>query len=185
MSEHKPELLLKFLEYVYALKGIRRKGWTKRGIPRVESVADHTFSLALLSMVLADMKGLDTEKAIRMALLHDLCEPVTGDLTPKDRAKLGIEKSIEEEYRAIELVLSSLPPELTKNYLDLWKAYITGSTAEAKLVRELDCLERAIQAVRYAKNTRLKKALKPFWEEFLKTSQDVFLRSIMQHVIKD
>ncbi|PUA32689.1 MAG: hypothetical protein B9J98_03705 [Candidatus Terraquivivens tikiterensis] len=179
-----PERLLKFIEHAYTLKEIRRRGWTRRGIPRVESVAEHTFGLALLSMLMADLRGLDAERSIRMALLHDLCESITGDLTPKDRARLGPEKSVEEEKRAIELLLSYLPPELAEGYLDVWKEYNAGYTAEARLVKELDRLERALQAIRYARRKRLRKALKPFWEEFLSISQDGLLRSIVQRAVK-
>ncbi len=184
LSESEPERLLKFFEYLYALKGIRRQGWMKKGISKVESVADHSFSLATLSMLMADMKGLNVEKSVRMALLHDLCEAIVGDLTPKDRAKIGIEKSVEEERRATEYILSFLPRELAKKYLELWNEYKTNSTTEAKLVKELDCFERAMQAVKYARNTRLKKLLKHFWEKFLKTSQDKLLRDVLKHAIR-
>ncbi|MCS7136239.1 MAG: HD domain-containing protein [Nitrososphaerota archaeon] len=184
LSESESEKLLKFLEYVYMLKEIRRRGWMKKGVSRIESVADHSFSLALMSMVMADMRGLNVERSVGMALLHDLCESIVGDLTPKDRTKIGVEKSLEEEHRATKYVLSFLPPSLAKKYLDLWEEYKTESTAEAKLVKELDRLERALQAVKYTKNKALRKVLKRFWEEFLKTSQDNFLRDVLQHAIK-
>lgn len=184
LSELEPKRFLEFLEHVYALKRMKRRGWMGRGISRVESVADHSFNLALLSMVMTDLRGLNVERSVGMALLHDLCESIVGDLTPKDRAKLGIEKSVEEEHKAMEYILSFLPPALAKKYLDLWEEYKTGSTAEAKLIKELDRFERALQAIKYAKNKRLKKVLKHFWEEFLKTSQDRFLYSVVQHAIK-
>jgi putative hydrolase of HD superfamily len=185
LSGAEPEHLLEFLQYVYTLKEIRRRGWMKKGIQRVESVADHSFNLALLSMVMADLRGLNVERSVGMALLHDLCESIIGDLTPKDRAKLGIEKSVEEEHKATERILSFLPPALTKKYFELWEEYKTESTAEAKLVKELDRFERAMQAVRYAKkNDRLRRTLKHFWEEFLKDSQDQLLRDVLQYAIK-
>jgi putative hydrolase of HD superfamily len=136
-------------------------------------------------MVMADLRGLNVERSVGMALLHDLCESIVGDLTPKDRAKLGIEKSVEEEHKATECILSFLPPALTKKYFELWEEYKTESTAEAKLVKELDRFERAMQAVRYAKkNDRLRRTLKHFWEEFLKDSQDQLLRDVLQYAIK-
>lgn len=183
-SELEPERFLEFLKHAYALKRVKRRGWMGKGIPRVESVADHSFNLALLSMVMADLKGLNVERSVGMALLHDLCESIVGDLTPKDRAKFGIEKSMEEEHKAIEYILSFLSPKLAEKYLNLWEEYKSGSTAEAKLVKELDRFERALQAIEYAKNKRLKKVLKCFWEEFLKTSQDNFLHAMLQYVVK-
>ncbi|MEM0089903.1 MAG: HD domain-containing protein [Nitrososphaerota archaeon] len=184
LSELEPKRFLEFLEHAYALKRIKRRGWMRKKISRIESVADHSFNLALLSMVITDLRGLNVERSVGMALLHDLCESIVGDLTPKDRAKFGIEKSMEEEHKAMEYILSFLPPALAKKYLNLWKEYKTGSTAEARLIKELDRFERALQAVKYAKNKRLKKVLKHFWEEFLKTSQDRSLYAILQYAIE-
>ena len=61
-----------FAENVSKLKRIARKGWVSQvGVEKPESVADHSFACAILAMCLGDLKGLDTEKLIRLALLHD------------------------------------------------------------------------------------------------------------------
>ena len=61
------------------LKAERRRGWVKKlGLNNPESVADHSYRTALMAMVISDSRGLDTVKAVRLALLHDLPEAIVG-----------------------------------------------------------------------------------------------------------
>ena len=81
-------MLLDFFQKVLALKNIPRQGWKdKLQIDNVESVAEHTYSTAIMSMIYSDLHEFDTEKIIKMALLHDLAESITGDLTPDKISK--------------------------------------------------------------------------------------------------
>jgi HD superfamily phosphodiesterase len=65
--------LVKVLKTAGRLKKEMRRGWVvKAGIPNPESVADHTFRTVLLAMLLGDSRHFDTEKMMRMALIHDL-----------------------------------------------------------------------------------------------------------------
>jgi len=59
----------------------------KLGLKNPESVADHAYCVAAIAMVLSDSKKLDSEKILKMAILHDLAESITGDLTPEDGPK--------------------------------------------------------------------------------------------------
>jgi putative hydrolases of HD superfamily len=54
------------------LKELKRTGWVESEVSDPESVADHSYRVALLTMVLSDKEGLDTLKAVRISLLHDL-----------------------------------------------------------------------------------------------------------------
>jgi putative hydrolase of HD superfamily len=79
---------LDFFKIAANLKTVKRQGWIdKLSIHNPESVADHTFSMAILGMVLSDSKEYDTEKILKMILLHDLSESVTGDFTPEQISK--------------------------------------------------------------------------------------------------
>lgn len=169
-----------FLEHLYRLKDIKRRGWMERGVKEPESVADHSFCLAFISMLLADAKGLDVEKAIRIALLHDLCEALVGDRTPADRLKLGLKMSEEEEDESMERMLSRLPWDLSRKYLGLWKEYRNCTSEEARLVKELDKLERALQAVNYTAQGRSRDSLEEFWKSFLQSSKDELLTGILK-----
>lgn len=57
------------------------------GIPhdRTESIADHMYRMSLMvQTVLKSSDPLNKDKCIRMALVHDMAEAITGDITPDD-----------------------------------------------------------------------------------------------------
>jgi len=131
------------------LKQLYRQGWLLRGVPhaRCESVAEHTFAVAVLALFLADahFPELDAPKVLRMALLHDFGEIYAGDITPAD----GIDRSDKRrlERHAVCQVLSKLPHG--SDYIDLWEEYERGASPEAQFVRQIDRLEMALQASVY------------------------------------
>jgi len=141
--------LVKFFSRSGRLKSEKRRGWvTKLGLDDPESVADHSYRTALMALVISDSRGLDTAKAVRLALLHDLPEALVGDATPEERS--GAAKAA-VETKALEDLLSSLSQKLRSLYRDAWSEFLSGKTKEARLVRELDKLEMAMQAWEYAK----------------------------------
>src|SRR5690348_11531628 len=76
--------LIELLHRIEPLKHLPRTGWVDRGVHEPESVASPSRPLALLAWVSAEAQGLDAENAMRLALVHDLPEAITGDLTPFD-----------------------------------------------------------------------------------------------------
>ncbi|MFQ6134486.1 MAG: HD domain-containing protein [Nitrososphaerales archaeon] len=159
MSEE--EDLIRFLRIAGRLKKEPRRGWVIRaGVSNPESVADHTFRLILLAMLLGDLRGLDTEKMMKLAVIHDLGESLTGDLTPMDAERL--ETKERDEGTAIEEVFSNLPSRLRERYLRLWRELCSGTSKEAKLVSEADKLEMALQASEYMDEGYSKEMLSEF-----------------------
>ncbi len=140
--------LLPVLDAAGALKRLRRAGWIRVGIPEPESVADHSFRLALMALLFGARLGLNVEKMIHLALIHDLAESRTGDLTPVDRVT-PTEKQ-ERERVAFGQIVERLPegPALD----DLWREYESGASREARIVRQLDKLEMALQALEYERH---------------------------------
>ena len=141
------------------LKRMSRTGWGMRGVPWVESVADHTFGVAFVALALADTlregavedeesaATLDMEKVLIMAVLHDLAEVRLTDL-PASAARLipEVVKS-EAEASAMEDLLAPLPggPRLRA----LWQEFEDRASAEGRLVRDADKLEMMVQCLRY------------------------------------
>jgi putative hydrolase of HD superfamily len=146
--------------YAAKLKEVKRKGWIKAGVKNPESVAEHVYGLTILSMLISDLKGLNVEKMLKLAVIHDLEEAVLGDLTPEEKKKKNNLKMLEE--KAIKKVLSSLPLNLKHKYYSLWLEYKNASSKEAKLIKELDKLEMVIQALLYEEKFNLN--LEEFWE---------------------
>src|SRR5919107_2558488 len=148
------------IEYILKLKNIKRTGWiSKAKILKAESVADHSYSLTALSMVFSDFLGLDTEKVIKMCIIHDLAESIIGDYMP-DEISIG-EKQIKED-NAMKIVISSFPDKIAVLYSNIWKEYCLNQTKEARLVKQLDKVEMFLQANEYLKNGYSHEFLSPF-----------------------
>ena len=148
------------IEYILKLKNIKRAGWiSKAKILRAESVADHSYALTALSMVFSDFLGLDTEKIIKMCIIHDLAESIIGDYMP-DEISIG-EKQIKEDD-AMKIVISSFPDKIAGLYSNIWKEYCLNQTKEARLVKQLDKVEMFLQANQYLKNGYSYEFLSPF-----------------------
>ena len=71
-----------------------------------ESVADHSYSMAMMGMVISDLENYDTEKILKMILLHDLAESKIGDITPE---QMSNENKNELENNAFNEIIDKLP----------------------------------------------------------------------------
>ena len=131
-----------FFQEAFTLKHVDRAGWKRVGIKEPESVAAHSWGLALLCIELAP-KELDMERVLSLALIHDLPEVRVGDITPHD----GIPKA-EKQKLELEAAQKLLPPK----FYVLWLEYEKNQTPEAQFVHQIDKLEMLIQAENYAKN---------------------------------
>lgn len=137
--------LVNLFHKIGELKKTKRSGWVRCEIPNPESVADHSFRCAFMAMVLGDILGADVSKLIRMALIHDLAETVTGDLTPYDG--LTNEEKCEREEMGLNQLLEDIPNRGT--YIDLWFEYEKQESREARILKNIDKLEMALQASEY------------------------------------
>jgi len=143
---------LDFLKTVGKSKRILRSGWVREKIKDPESIAEHSFRVGLLAMILADKldKNLDKEKLIKMALLHDLGELSTGDVVTERWDVIDVKKRDEkekEERKGIEKVFAKIGQE--KEYLAIYDEMVGRTTPEAKVFWQLDKLEMALQALEY------------------------------------
>lgn len=133
------------------LKHLLRQGWLMRGIPedKCESVGDHTFAVALFGMMIAKkyFPKLDMEKVIKMSLVHELGEIDGGDITPFDGVSKKEKSDIEE--KGIRKMFANF--QEGEEYLELWKEFEGNKTEEAKFVKQIDQLEKAMQSAVYAK----------------------------------
>ena len=148
------------IEYLLKLKNLKRTGWiSKAKILRAESVADHSYSLTALSMVFSDLLGLDTEKVMKMCIIHDLAESIIGDYMPEE---LSIVEKKKKEDDAMKIVISSFPDKISLLYSKMWKEFSSNQTKEARLVKQLDKVEMFLQANHYLKNGYSYEFLSPF-----------------------
>lgn len=168
MNDSRPALL-RFVRLASQLKTVRRQGWIDRGVDEPESVADHSWSVALLAWTLAgERNDLDRDRVLLLGLLHDLPEVLAGDVTPFDaqRDEAGripaehfstppayseTERVLkrERERRALEEMLKGLPDSLSREIQEAWQEYEAVKTPEAHFVKQVDKLETVIQAMSY------------------------------------
>ncbi len=134
--------VLAFLRSAERMKGVHRSAWTSEGQP--ESVAEHTWRLCLMALVLADQfDGLDAGRLLKMCVIHDLGEALGGDI-PAIHQDPAAPKS-DEERRDLLALLEPLPEGKRDEILALWDEYEAAESLEARVAKALDKLETIMQ----------------------------------------
>lgn len=142
-------------EILGEIKDLKRSGWKRKKVSAAESVAAHSFGVALLTLLLAP-NHLDKEKCLKLAIVHDLQEVLVGDFTPFDN--ITPEEKAKLEQKAVKELAEKLEyPELE----ELFAEYEAKETPEAKFVKDIDRIEAIIQAKYYDKNQRCDECLLP------------------------
>ena len=135
-----PQALLKALHLAERLKDTTRHCFSSGG--RHESVAEHSWRLALMAYWLRDeFPELDTDRVIRMCLIHDLGEAFTGDIPSFDKTAADEER----EETLLSAWVRSLPEPFAAEMAALYREMAARETPEAKLFKALDNLEAVIQ----------------------------------------
>lgn len=88
---------LELMHIIERLKTQTRTGWVNVKVPgRVESIADHMYRMAMLSLLSEEDEELDIAKCVHMAIVHDLAEALVGDITPHDGISKAQKQKLEE-----------------------------------------------------------------------------------------
>jgi putative hydrolases of HD superfamily len=161
--------LVRLIHLAGRLKLLERQGWIDRGVREPESVADHSYRLALMAVVCGSTRpDVDAARAAILAIVHDLPEALAGDRTPfddklsdaaVDRAALfrqvpeydqqADRRKSAAEQSAMQELTRELPARVARLLLDAWEEYEAGESPEARFVRQLDKLETWLQAREY------------------------------------
>ena len=172
--------ILSFYMKYNQLKNIYRQGWLKVRIGlehanKCESIADHSFSVALLALTIIEKNKLrlDAFKCIKMGIIHELGEIYAGDYTPYDTITKE-EKHIKEKEAILE-VLSSLDED--NDYLEIWEEFEKNQTAEAKFIKNIDQLEFLLQACAYGYDAK-------YFERSLNKITDPYCKEIAQSAVE-
>lgn len=135
-----PDLFLQFLHTLEALKCNTRHSWTSTG--RHETVAAHSWRLAVMALLLRDeFPGVDMDKVLRMCLIHDFGEAVTGDIPSFEKS----EKDETQESYAVTHMLAALPQAQQQEFVALFAEMDAQASQEAKIYKALDKIEAVIQ----------------------------------------
>ncbi len=201
--------IIKFFSEVGKLKEMPRRGWVIRDVKNPESIADHTFRVAIMAWVLAVKKNSKTnlEKLLKMALVHDICEVYSGDTTPydsvlpKDKKKRQellktwprfseaekkrlAEKKYKKEKAGLEKLIKELPPKLKQEMMGLWLDYERGASVEGKFFKHADRIESFLQASEYWRSNK-KLPLKPYWIQAEELHDDPTLLEFIREIDRE
>lgn len=127
--------LAEFLFEIGILKQTPRSGWHFLPGAQGESVAEHVYRTTLIAWVLGRLDStLDTDRLIRLAMVHDLPETRTGDLNYVHQKYISADEEVVAQHQARGLHVGDELEELLAEYR-------AGSTPEAKTAHDADQLE--------------------------------------------
>ncbi len=140
MEKFEATQFIAFLDQVEKLKSVPRHCVTSDGVQ--ENVAGHSWRAAFMAYLMKDELGeIDIDRVIRMCLVHDIGEAITGDIPTFEKN----ESHEEVERQAIDRLLSGLPNPLYQELTALFGEMEAQETKEAKVYKALDKLEAVIQ----------------------------------------
>ncbi|KIR68720.1 hypothetical protein I314_01144 [Cryptococcus bacillisporus CA1873] len=121
------------------------------------SISDHMCRMALMAMMLPNSseRPLDISRCVMMALVHDLAEAYVGDITPVEGVPTHVKHQLEEQ--AMDTFLNEMlggqgNKDARERFRSLWDEYEARETPESRLVKDLDRIELALQAVEYERS---------------------------------
>lgn len=159
--------MLPILIELQRLKRLDRTGWTLRGLPNgTESVAAHSFGVSVAAMILADELvnrgvALNTERVLRMALLHDWAETRVGDMPKAAAAYFGSEIRKRAEAAAFADIVESAGAAKFL-YQDLHAEYELRGSLESRLVKAADVIDLLVEVLALERAGAT--GLDEFWE---------------------
>ncbi len=179
--------MLSVLLELQRLKRLDRTGWVLRGLPPgAESVASHSYGVALTAMMLADecaARGVEVDagRALRMALLHDLQETRTGDMPRTVAEYYGAEARRAAERAAFDDVMRGAGERRAALYAELHEDYESRASVEARLVKAADVIDLLAQALAFERAGA--RGLGEFWEGA--EERDFGLEGVAREVVRE
>lgn len=158
------------------LKLVPRSGWISYRISKhdIESVSSHSYSVAVIALTLSEMARLrsrrvDVERVLKMALLHDLSESLTFDISKaylRYLGRRGSQLKTRLERKAISRILSGLENErLVRAFRTTLEEYSSLKSLEARIVHSADALDLLLQTIEYERMGYSKTTLDPIWRQ--------------------
>ncbi len=107
-----------------------------------DNVSAHSFRVAIIGMILAELEKVDVNKVIKMCLFHDVVEARTGDANFVNKHYLDLHEEV-----ACKDQMEGLPiaDEITK----LLQEYEQHESKEAIVARDADLLDQMVLQQEY------------------------------------
>ncbi len=171
------ELLLS----VETLKDVPRTGWILAGCDKntVESVASHSWGVSFVTILLCSLvtregDSIDSERALAMAVIHDIAEATTSDIPQRggipewDDLRSAKERL---ENRVVAQVLQGTPIE--DSVIQLMEEYQSAYSIEARVVRSADTIDMLVRAVRLKQRGVAISLLQQFFDSGMRRLRDL------------
>lgn len=156
-----------FFDDIASLKHSERQGWKDIGVTGTrDTIASHSFGAALLGWSLAEEENLNSDRVVKMLLMHDLIMSYVDDYTPEDEE---FESKREKEEKMAEKLFSDIPENIRDEFRDLYREFQDEETVESELAHEADKLDTLLQALNYSEELG-----EDHLEEFLESYRDYF-----------
>jgi 5'-deoxynucleotidase YfbR-like HD superfamily hydrolase len=167
---------IKFFDDVMSLKRVPRSGWITYRISKqdVESVSSHSYSVAVIALTMSEIMRLrkqevDLEQVLRMALLHDLSESLTFDISKAYLQYLGRRGSLMKarlEEKATSRILADLRNKrVASTFRTSIEEYSSSNSLEARIVHCADALDLLLQVIEYERMGYSRTTLDPIWRQ--------------------
>ncbi len=128
-----------------------RSGWENRNVAKeiAETVRQHSKKVAKAASIYGKhFPSINFDKLVKMAKIHDLAEYKERDYTPGEISK----EEKHEREKAVIFWLKDNFKENERNVLfELWMEYELQQTEESKIIKNLDRMDAAVQAICYEK----------------------------------
>lgn len=176
--ENNKQSLIQILQFTHEMQKVKHllrfkgmPGWENENIERWDSVAEHSYRMALLAVMIAPYlkEKVSLEKVLKMILVHDIVEILALDYSPVTTHSGGgghafNEVAFQEKYKremnAAETIFKELPSELYKEFVALFTEYINtkankdSATPEGRFAYALDKIEATIQIIDWKKESK-------------------------------
>lgn len=124
------------IEFLYEMGSLRfvQRTWKRFLNVDFQNLAEHHMMVTWTALLIAKHeKVTNTDRIMKMAIVHDIAESRTGDVDYLSRQYVK-----RDEELGIKDMLKST--ELEKEFLELWEEYEDRKTIEAKIVKDADNL---------------------------------------------
>jgi putative hydrolase of HD superfamily len=156
-----------FFHVLERLKTTKREGWRRFNVTQGESISDHMYRMAIISMCApASLKSkINLDRCVRLALVHDMAELIVGDITPVDgvtKPEKNRREALTMEYLSKGLLGSVDGGAAGEDIRAAWQEYEDSKTPEAIFVHDVDKLELLLQMFEYERTAQGKTDLSEF-----------------------
>lgn len=155
----------KTVNFLFEIASLRRLTRSHRQVidTASDNVSDHSFRVAVIGMILAELEKCDANKVLKMCLFHDMAEARTGDANFINKLYSDL-----RETEAVKDQMDGLPIALEVR--EILKEYGERRSKESVVSKDADMLDQMIlQQEYFYKDGKNCKIWQNHTEQFLKT----------------